>query len=122
MPTSTIDTAAVTEQINRHIEAIKTSSSSYFMSMWSGRRLSNGSKSEISSLEWLKNLLMFTTGEQVIDSFSGVKSPSSIADREWFIDGIDVYLNQAKSGMACLLSDYLDTLKACRNLLSHPLQ
>ena len=121
MPTSTIDTAAVTEQINRHIETIKASSSSYFMSLWSGRCLSNGSKSEISSLEWLKNLLMFTSGETVIDPFAGTMTPSSNIDREWFISGIDVYLGQTSAGMACLLSDYLDTLKACRNLLSHPL-
>lgn len=120
MSALSFDTVALSQNIDRRIADIYANPRSYYFSPFSGRRLSQGSKSEISSLQWLKALLGFVTGSTVSAGVFSALSPTNIGDRKWFIASIDVYLSQHHSGMACLLSEYIEILNACRLKISQP--
>lgn len=118
MPAMSLDTVALSQDIDRRIAAIKADPCSYHNSMFSGNVLSNGSKAEISSLDWLKALLGFVAGNTVSSGIFDNLSPCNMNDREWFIASIDVYLSQHRDNMACLLSEHIDTLNTCRYMLA----
>ena len=118
MSALSLDTVALSQNIDRRIAGIHADPQSYHLSMFSGRVLSQGSKSEISALNWLKSLLGFVAGNTVSSGVFDTLSPTDMNDREWFIASIDIYLAQHRNNMACPLSEYIDTLNTCRYMLA----
>lgn len=117
MSALSLDTVALSQDVDRRIAAIKADPRSYYNSPFSGLVLSNGSKGEIHSLNWLNALLGFVAGNTVSIGIFDNLSPCNMHDREYFIESIDVYISQHRGNMACLLSEHIDTLNTCRYML-----
>ena len=77
---------------------------------------------EIESLEWLHALILFCQGERVSASIRTNCHYSDMHDVQCFLDVTNTYLEQKKSGMACMLSSFAPLLEDYAAFLSKVLE
>lgn len=110
--------ATVIKKAEGRIADIKRDPRSVHRPLIGEPRMSQGAHSEIQAYTFLINLIKFTAGETIIDTWRGACSLGSASDRELLIGVIETYQQQAACGLTCLLSDHLDVLEACRLKIS----